>query len=329
MLRVASTLAARAGAAVVRRVCLPCSILLAVSPAIAEPVLVGQRGEFGTFPGQFDAVTGNAVNAGDTLYVADHHLQRITMFNAQGQLLGVWGTPGSAPGQLRVPVALAVDAGGDVYVSDQENHRIQRFTRSGGFLAALGAFGDAPGQFVYPAGICLTPTRQLYVADSGNRRIQHFDWSGATPTFVRAFGDATLLNSPNDVALDANGFVFVTDASLHRVHKFGPDGVLIRSWGEEGLDPGQFTAPFDVIVDGASLHVSDSGNGRIQVFDLNGVFQFIWPSASFLPAPTRMTLAANRHLYVSAALARRVLVYQLDPVSTQRTPWSDVKGAYR
>jgi streptogramin lyase len=213
-------------------------------------------------------------------------------------------------------------------VSDQDNHRIQRFTPGGSFVAALGDSGNGPGQFVYPSGICLTPDRQLYVADSGNRRIQQFDWSGAAPVFVRAFGSASVLNSPNDIGLDTNGFAFVTDLAAHLVHKFSPTGAWLTSWGGEGTEPGQFTAPFDVVVDGTTLHVSDSLNGRVQIFDLNGVFRSAWPS-SFIPGPTRMTLGANRRLYVTAALAWRVLVYQLEPVSVQRTSWSNAKGAYR
>ena len=303
-------------------------LLLLVSSATAEPVLIGERGERGSGIGQFDGVSGNAVNAGDTLYVADHHRHRITMFDAQGQPLGVWGSPGSDPGELLVPAALAVDARGDVYVSDQNNHRIQRFTPAGGFVAALGDSGNELGRFQYPAGICLTPERQLYVADSGNRRIQQFDWSGAAPVFVRAFGSASVLTTPQDIALDANGFVFVTDLPAHLVHKFSPTGAWLTSWGGEGTESGQFTAPFDVVVGGTTLYVSDSLNGRIQTFDLNGVWRSTWPS-SFIAGPTYLTLAANRRLYVTAALAWRVLVYQLEPVSVQRTSWSDAKGAYR
>ena len=62
-----------------------------------------------------------------------------------------------------------------------------------------------------------------------------------------------------------------------RVHRFSPDGKLIRSWGEPGTGPGQFNLPHDIWVhpDGRVL-VADRENERIQIFDLDGEFMEQW-----------------------------------------------------
>lgn len=77
-----------------------------------------------------------------------------------------------------------------------------------------------------------------------------------------------------DVAWDSAGSSYISDGYINsRVAKFDKDGNWIKSWGEPGSGPGQFSTPHSIAVDAQDhVYVADRGNRRIQVFDTNGEF---------------------------------------------------------
>ncbi len=306
---------------------------LGVSPLAAQPSFVGVWAERGMAVGELWAPSGVAVNAGDTLYVSDRFLHRITYFDENGTALGAWlldgGSPvgGSDPGQLRSPDGLAVDAAGDVYVADRGNHRIQRF-RDGRFVEAFGAFGAAAGEFSSPAGLTLTRDRQLYVADAGNRRVQHLDWSQSPPRFVRILGDSLSppLVEPTDVVLDSLGFLSIIDLLGHEVVQLDPAGTEVRRFRGNGLDF-ELPAPLAAIVDSGTLHVTDVLNGFVETFDASGRRLYDWPRSG-LPSPGRMAIDSRRRLFIVSGQQGLVFVFQL-AVGVRTGSWAEVKGRFR
>lgn len=77
-----------------------------------------------------------------------------------------------------------------------------------------------------------------------------------------------------DVAWDSAGNSYISDGYINsRVAKFDKDGDWIKSWGEPGNGPSQFSTPHSIAVDAQDhVYVADRGNRRIQVFDANGEF---------------------------------------------------------
>ena len=62
--------------------------------------------------------------------------------------------------------------------------------------------------------------------------------SNAWPDVVRG---AEPFNLPAGIAVNEAGEVFIADGYANaRVHKFTPEGALIKSWGGPGSEPGQF-----------------------------------------------------------------------------------------
>ena len=77
--------------------------------------------------------------------------------------------------------------------------------------------------------------------------------------------------NPLDITGDAQGNLYATDCMLHRVYKYGPDGSLIKSWGEAGNGLGQLNQPHGIALDGLGrVYVTEYINHRIHVFDTDG-----------------------------------------------------------
>jgi sugar lactone lactonase YvrE len=103
-------------------------------------------------------------------------------------------------------------------------------------------------------------------------------------TITAAYSAKSLgLDHPDALAAGPDGNLYVTDLS-QRVTVISPGGEVLRRWGKPGTGPGEFkfiagdpTDPTDVsgrIAVGRTgmVYVSDSGNGRVQVFTPQGRF---------------------------------------------------------
>jgi hypothetical protein len=92
-------------------------------------------------------------------------------------------------------------------------------------------------------------------------------------------------NRPTDIAWLPDGTYFISDGYVGtRVAKYGPDDQFIMDWGREPADPDnpqeyEFdTVHAIAISSNRLLYVSDRAHARIQVFDENGNFQFMFPT---------------------------------------------------
>jgi sugar lactone lactonase YvrE len=79
-------------------------------------------------------------------------------------------------------------------------------------------------------------------------------------------------------ALSPKGDIYISDGYGNAcVHKFTPDGKLIKTWGESGSDPGQFNIVHNIVADADGwVYVADRENHRVQVFDGNGKYEAQW-----------------------------------------------------
>jgi DNA-binding beta-propeller fold protein YncE len=103
-------------------------------------------------------------------------------------------------------------------------------------------------------------------------------------TITARYSAASLgLNHADAMAVGSDGNLYVTDLS-QRVSVITPSGTVLRRWGKPGSGPGEFkfipgdpSVPTDVqgsiaTGPGGEVYVSDSGNGRVQVFTPQGRF---------------------------------------------------------
>ena len=105
-------------------------------------------------------------------------------------------------------------------------------------------------------------------------------------------------NRPTHAAISPrSGDLFVTDGYGNScVHRFSPDGKHLLTWGEPGIDAGQFIRPHNLAIDDEGLiYVADRECHRVQVFDEDGRFVTMW---SNIHRPDGLTLAADGNIYI-------------------------------
>ncbi|HTB11012.1 MAG TPA: peptidyl-alpha-hydroxyglycine alpha-amidating lyase family protein [Bryobacteraceae bacterium] len=104
-------------------------------------------------------------------------------------------------------------------------------------------------------------------------------------------------NRPTDVAWDAAGNIFVSDAYTNaRVVKLDKAGRFVKTWGSKGSGQGQFDMPNSIAVDAqGNVYVADLGNKRIQVFDNDGTFK---TQIGEVGAPWAVCISPGAHQYL-------------------------------
>ena len=191
---------------------------------------VAEFGKYGDGDGELIWPAGIALDSHQNVYVTDEWLNRVVIFDREGNLQGTWGAAGEGKGQLNRPSGIAADADDNLYVVDSLNHRVQRFTQDGEYLTGWGGLGDGEGEFDSPWGITIDSEGYVYVADHKNHRAQKFTAEGE---YIASFGHYGTgrgeLNRPADVAVDPDGDVYVCDWANNRVQVFAPDGGFVAS----------------------------------------------------------------------------------------------------
>lgn len=194
------------------------------------------------------------------------------------------GRGGEARFNLPTSVALAPD--GSLYVSDTWNHSIRKVASDGTVTTLAGnrqeGFSDGKGSEAMlngPQGLAVDPQGILYVADTVNNRIRKITPDGTVATlaggsesgFVDGPGTSARFNSPEDIAIDRQGNLYVVDSLNHSVRKVTPEGMVttVAGNGKEGhVDAqgkaAQFFGLSGIAIDGeGNLVVTQSPSVRL------------------------------------------------------------------
>jgi tripartite motif-containing protein 71 len=238
-----------------------------------------------------------------------------------------WGHHGSGLGQYRNPTDIAVYRNPigvvNVIVADTGNARITVLTDQGAFLEKWGQPGAGPGEYSSPWGVAVDRSGLVFVADSGNHRVQKTNaWTDAmtdlSGNFLGAFGRIGKaegeLDFPTDVALDAEGNLYVVDSNNDRVQKLTRDGKPLASWGGSGSGPGQLDKPLGIaLAPDGQIYVTDTKNNRVQKLDPAGKPVARWGEPGDGPGqfygPAGIAVDAAGRVYVVDRGNHRVQVF--------------------
>lgn len=182
-----------------------------------------------------------------------------------------------------------------LYVLDSGKDRVVRFVKNevaGNDLSKFSfiydiEFGErattfAEGFFWGPSGMTIDRYGNIYVID-GHLRVQKFDKDGK---FLSVYprDDEFEFHTPEKVALDSSGFIYVCDSGYNCIIKMDKDGNFVKYWGKYGAGAGEFDYPISIAVDQYDfVYVADYYNDRIQIFDQNGNFIESWGEYGSVP----------------------------------------------
>ena len=82
-----------------------------------------------------------------------------------------------------------------------------------------------------------------------------------------ASADYLSFSSPQGIALDSSGNIYVADLGNSRIKKYDANGNFLTMWGSFGSTDGKFNEPIAIAVDSSNnIYVVDKKNNRIQKF---------------------------------------------------------------
>lgn len=171
---------------------------------------------------------------------------------------------------------IAVDANDNVYLFNRGSHPVVVLEREGTFCNAWGQ-----GLFTNPHGASIGADQCIYLTDNGNHTVRKFSLDGRLLLTIGEVDRPSQFMSGKPfcrcthTALSPGGDIYVSDGYGNAcVHKFSPDGKLIKSWGTPGTAPGEFNLPHNIACDTDGwVYVADRENSRIQIFDGEGRFE--------------------------------------------------------
>ncbi|MDP4149631.1 MAG: IPT/TIG domain-containing protein [Bacteroidota bacterium] len=209
-------------------------------------------------------------------------------------LLGLVDGPGSSA-EFSYPNGIAVAPNGNIYVADMGAIRMidqagQVSTIAG---AALTGYQDglaSVARFDHPSALLIDAAGDIYVVDSYNHAIRKITFNhnptltlppqvstvaGGTRGNLDGVGQGAEFNTPEDICMDAQGNLFVTDAYNHLVRKITPGGTVTTVAGNPtaGYADGTGTAasfsdfgPDGIMIDGSgNFYLAEANANRIRM----------------------------------------------------------------
>lgn len=253
--------------------------------------------------------TGLAFDDNGNLYVGDRN--RVRRIDASGVITTVAGTgsvgfsgdggPATEArfGTMADGLVATLDTQGNLYIADVVNQRVRKVDTSGivTTIAGIGSPGS-PGDggpaleatLNFPNAVAVDEAGNIYVIEWGGHRVRKIDADGVIATIAGTGeqgyggdgGPATEANlaHPSDIAIAADGSIYVADSDNHAIREISPAGNIrtIAGTGEPGYsgDRGrgfeaQLWRPQAIALDDeGNIYISDTTNNRIRKVDTEG-----------------------------------------------------------
>ncbi|MEM2317335.1 MAG: NHL repeat-containing protein [Candidatus Nitrosocaldus sp.] len=304
-----------------------------------------------TEPGQFNSPYGVKFY-GNKLFVADLRNNRIQIFEYDGSS---WGYVSSF--FSNTPTTVEVYNDEIYVLEHRPHHHLNVYDMDGNLVRSIGGSNDEnrrvnylhefPGKFFHMVGLAVDDEGRIMVGDSANQRVQvftndgqllfifngyeiydalHYADTGEYEYVVGATADDRFA-TPMDVDVYDNMLVTI-ERRNGRIQVFelnyGEDGSIdsitkVASFGGVGSLPGYMSEPTGIAYDSNNgwIIASDTRNGRIQVFDINGNLQFFYGSTGSgernLKSPRLVDVSSDGLVAVADQENNRIVILQLNP----------------
>jgi sugar lactone lactonase YvrE len=246
---------------------------------------------------------------------------------------------------------VAIDSSNNVYFADSSNHVIRKINVTTGTMTVIAGSGSSgfsgdggaatSAKLNSPKGVAIDSSGNLYIADTSNHRIRKIDASTGNIATIAGTGTGTFggdnaaataarVNSPQGVAVDSSGNVYIADTSNNRIRKIdvtsgnistvagnGTGGYLADNVAATGT---RINAPRGVVVDSSgNLYIADTSNNRIRKVSTGGTITTYagTGAASFsgdngaaisatIRAPQALTLDSSGNMYIADTTNHRI-----------------------
>ena len=295
---------------------LRCTLLVwiaVVSTASAQPYVVNTIAGHGKLAYAGDGKAATSVNlfspnrvafdkAGN-LYFTESYYHRVFKVDASGTLTAVAGNGGDAfageggpatAAAIPNPAGIAADAAGNVYVGT--SFRLCKI--AGGRLSTIAGTGDqgnsgdrgpaTAARIHTPVGIAIDSANNIFFSDGVSSVVRRIGTDGIITTVAGTgtpgysgdglAGTSAQFNTPEGLAFDANGNLYIADRFNNRVRKLAPNGIVsnFAGTGAPGTGGSGFATgaklfqPEGVAVDSAgNVLIADTTNGLLKMVDPN------------------------------------------------------------
>jgi uncharacterized protein (TIGR03437 family) len=254
----------------------------------------------------FAALFGLSVDSKGNIVVADRDNHRVRTISAQGNVSSIAGngtfrffsngTP-ALNAFLYDPSGVSIDNKGNVYIADTDNNRI-RIISAGGVVSSFAGNGTAEysgdnGQAAV-AGVAgplsVTPDNNgnVYITDTQNSCIRKVTSAGVITTvagmcsFYGYSGDGglavkALLDTPQQVAVDSAGNLYISDWYYNVIRKVTTDGRIstiagsgVAAFHGDGgpAAAASLSGPSGILLLNGKLYIADCFNSRIRAINL-------------------------------------------------------------
>ena len=229
----------------------------------------------------------------------------------------------SYPANLVLGRLSGVDVGpsGMIVALNRGAHPVLEFNADGTFIRS---WGEGSDMFDGAHVVRFDKEGNLWYVSASDNVIFKFDsegrtigrlgnnpepWTWVTHVIERAIPGKSNFYHQTDIGWGTDGSSYVADGyGNSRVVKFDKDGNFVKTWGERGRQPGQFSTPHGLVVDDNNVvYVADRGNSRIQTFDAEGNQKGVWDMPT---APWSLCLTDGPNQVLFAGSTSRV--YKID-----------------
>jgi sugar lactone lactonase YvrE len=273
----------------------PSAILVVIDP-LTITTLAGTATISGNADGTGSAARFNhpsdlVADSAGNVYVTDsgnHTIRRISTAGVVTTLAGLAGNSGNTEGtssaaRFSSPTGITIDGFGNLYVADTDNNAIRKVTSAGAVTTMATGFN-------HPSDVTADGSGNLYVADAGSHTIRKiviataavsvFAGQAGSSGSTDDTGSAARFYTPEGVAVDSSGNLYVADTNNQTIRKISSTGVVTTlagragfSGSSDGVGTGaRFQHPADLAVDSlGNILVVDTDNHTIRKITSGGL----------------------------------------------------------